>query len=90
MKSPAWALWDAVRPTFSTHGTPTIEINIMAESECSRQTGPDPGPPPESRPARKTIPSDQLLQGSREVQIAHAGETYRLLVTRNNKLILQK
>lgn len=41
-----------------------------------------------SRP--RTIESAELLGGEREVQIVHAGETYRLLVTRNNKLILQK
>ena len=37
-----------------------------------------------------TIDSSEILAGQREVQIVHAGETYRLLVTRNNKLILQK
>lgn len=34
--------------------------------------------------------SDDLLHGAREVQIAHAGEIYRLSVTRNGKLILTK
>jgi len=36
------------------------------------------------------IDSAQILAGRREVRIVHAGEIYRLLVTRNNKLILQK
>lgn len=40
--------------------------------------------------AIKTVRSDDLLRGNRELRISHAGETYRLLVTRNNKLILQK
>ncbi|NLX57368.1 MAG: hemin uptake protein HemP [Planctomycetaceae bacterium] len=40
-------------------------------------------------PAR-TLDSSQILAGCREVRILHGGETYRLLVTRNNKLILQK
>ncbi|NLS93323.1 MAG: hemin uptake protein HemP [Planctomycetaceae bacterium] len=40
--------------------------------------------------ACQAIDSADLLAGRREVQIVHAGETYRLLVTRNNKLILQK
>jgi hemin uptake protein HemP len=31
-----------------------------------------------------------LFQGARVVEITHAGETYRLLLTRNNRLILQK
>jgi hemin uptake protein HemP len=34
--------------------------------------------------------SAELFQGSRVVNISHAGETYRLLITRNNRLILQK
>jgi len=36
------------------------------------------------------IRSEDLLQGRREIQILHEGEVYRLLVTRNGKLILQK
>jgi hemin uptake protein HemP len=34
--------------------------------------------------------SVELFQGSRVVNITHAGEIYRLLITRNNRLILQK
>jgi hemin uptake protein HemP len=34
--------------------------------------------------------SEDLLQGHREVLILHGNEVYRLLCTRNNKLILQK
>jgi hemin uptake protein HemP len=34
--------------------------------------------------------SEDLLQGHREVMILHGNEVYRLLCTRNNKLILQK
>lgn len=41
-------------------------------------------------PISEPIESTQLLAGRREVRIVHAGETYRLLVTRNNKLILHK
>jgi hemin uptake protein HemP len=37
-----------------------------------------------------TVRAGELLQGGREVRIVHNGEVYRLLVTRNNKLILQK
>lgn len=37
-----------------------------------------------------TIESKELLRGGREVHILHKDEIYRLLVTRNNKLILQK
>lgn len=38
----------------------------------------------------RVVSSDELLQGSRELLIVHAGQVYRLLRTRNNKLILQK
>ena len=34
--------------------------------------------------------SEDLLHGRREVLIIHGDEIYRLLCTRNNKLILQK
>lgn len=34
--------------------------------------------------------SQQLLRGHREVVIRHAGEDYRLRITRLNKLILTK
>lgn len=36
------------------------------------------------------IDSARLMQGTRELLIAHAGEEYRLRVTRNDKLILTK
>jgi hemin uptake protein HemP len=39
---------------------------------------------------RRVVSSEELLQGQREVLIVHAGQVYRLLRTRNDKLILQK
>jgi hemin uptake protein HemP len=36
------------------------------------------------------VHSEDILQGDRELRIVHGEETYRLLVTRNNRLILQK
>lgn len=38
----------------------------------------------------KRLRSEDLLQGQREIQIEHRGEIYRLLQTRNGKLLLQK
>jgi len=38
----------------------------------------------------RTATSEELLQGSRMLRIVHGNETYRLMLTRNNKLILQK
>jgi hemin uptake protein HemP len=46
-----------------------------------------PAEPPAEPPR---FESQELFQGSRVVVISHAGETYRLLLTRNNRLILQK
>jgi hemin uptake protein HemP len=43
---------------------------------------------PQPEPPR--YESQDLFRGSRIVVIQHAGETYRLLLTRNNRLILQK
>ncbi|MCA9100394.1 MAG: hemin uptake protein HemP [Planctomycetales bacterium] len=38
----------------------------------------------------REVSSDELLRGARSLVITHAGERYRLLVTRNGKLMLQK
>lgn len=40
--------------------------------------------------AARAVTSEDLFQGHREVLIVHAGETYRLRLTRNGKLILNK
>ena len=45
---------------------------------------------PAVNPVDGAIDSRSLFQGRREVLIQHEGETYRLLETRNGKLILQK
>jgi hemin uptake protein HemP len=41
-------------------------------------------------PEPRSVESAELFKGGRVVEITHAGETYRLLLTRNNRLILQK
>ncbi|MGO9113580.1 MAG: hemin uptake protein HemP [Thermoguttaceae bacterium] len=38
----------------------------------------------------RVVTADELLQGHREMLILHAGQVYRLMRTRNDKLILQK
>ena len=43
-----------------------------------------------AHPHRAPLPSEQLLQGRRIVEIAHNGEVYRLQATRLGKLILTK
>ncbi len=54
---------------------------------------PEPPAPEEGTPAGcrpRVIESATLFAGRREVDIRHGGETYRLRVTRNGKLILNK
>ena len=52
--------------------------------------GTNAGQPVEPPADSPRYESHALFQGARVVVIEHAGETYRLLLTRNNRLILQK
>lgn len=45
---------------------------------------------PPQPPGGDPIDSQQLFQGKRQVLITHGNEIYRLLHTKNGKLILQK
>ncbi len=38
----------------------------------------------------EAMPAALLFQGHQEIQITHNGDTYRLRITRNDKLILTK
>lgn len=38
----------------------------------------------------RSVESEQLFEGQKQLIIRHAGEQYRLILTRNNRLILQK
>jgi hemin uptake protein HemP len=38
----------------------------------------------------RTVRSEELFAGQRVLWITHAGQLYRLLITRNDRLILQK
>lgn len=42
------------------------------------------------KPSSPRVRSDDLLRGSRELVIEHRGQEYRLLRTRNDRLILNK
>ena len=58
-------------------------------------TLPAPLPAPQSVPAASherpvPVPSEALLRGRRQIEIAHNGEVYRLQATRLGKLILTK
>lgn len=51
--------------------------------------------PPAIEPGQRicpsgVIPSDFLFQGGQEILISHKGDHYRLRITKNGKLILNK
>jgi hemin uptake protein HemP len=46
--------------------------------------------PPVERDVIRVVRSEEIFAGERIVLIQHGGEQYRLLVTRNDRLILQK
>ncbi len=48
-----------------------------SRSKCQRITG-------------RVLPSEELLRGERELLILHENQLYRLLRTRNGKLVLHK
>ncbi len=51
---------------------------------------PSPALAATAKPATPRIQSDELLRGNRELVIEHRGQEYRLLRTRNDRLILNK
>lgn len=89
-----------MRPPYDPNEGPVVEgeqlwlrqrrLRIKPSSEESRDTTCTCGRSSEGAVLSQSIDSAKLFAGRREVQIVHEGETYRLLVTRNNKLILQK
>lgn len=67
----------------------------MAEKSCDvniplQAPRADATPPPSESESPPVYDSEGLLQGTREILIRHHGETYRLRLTRNDKLILHK
>jgi hemin uptake protein HemP len=64
-------------------------------SDKEKASGPAQ-PPSSSGPARSIVLSDNCIDSrdlfvtTREIGISHAGETYRLRLTAQNKLILTK
>ena len=77
---------------------PQAEIKMLSpelqDVQDTHATGATPSPiagfstSPGQR--HRQVDSHSLLQGTRELLIAHAGEHYRLRLTRNDKLILTK
>ena len=59
----------------------------------SQQSNPNHQTKPRStdpRSSDQSVDSRELLRGRRELHIRHEGEVYRLRVTRNGRLILNK
>jgi len=63
-------------------------MTSFSEANNPDETSPEPSPP--DFPPVETVRSEELLRGGRQLRIVHGDEVYRLLLTRNNKLILQK
>lgn len=49
-----------------------------------------PAPAQERPRTKKQMTSESLFEGAHELLILHAGEEYRLRITKNGKLILTK
>jgi hemin uptake protein HemP len=65
--------------------------SIASSQQRADITNPQAAPPTELDPnTPRVVKSELLLRGSRQVFIKHRGEIYRLMQTRNRKLILQK
>lgn len=61
-----------------------------SESEQRHVSGPRMDVRLEHRQPVRSVKSEDLLCGSKEVAIEHAGAVYRLKLTRQGKLILNK
>ena len=76
---------------------PRIEIvpgRTLNFCDCCRMTEHEDSKPRSQRPDgaefQRPISASALFQGRHEVLIEHESEIYRLMLTRNNKLLLQK
>lgn len=63
-------------------------MNASSKANTPDDTSAEPSPP--DFPPVATVRSEELLRGGRQLRIVHGDQIYRLLLTRNNKLILQK
>lgn len=78
---------DSQPPSRDTQATPSSQ----ASSDPSAETGEDLNLVDDTVDSHvKVWNSAQILGGCREAIILHGDQTYRLLCTRNGKLILQK
>jgi len=63
---------------------------VPARTAMSPPAPASPRFPVESGQRAGTVPAELLFQGSQEILIGHNGDTYRLRITKNGKLILTK
>jgi len=61
------------------------EEMIARQARTFSRTGDAP-----SRSTTRVLDSERLFGSQKEIQIRHAGQMYRLRITRNGKLILNK
>lgn len=62
---------------------------ILQRLRAMHETTSNPPLRPDDKSPR-VLPSEELLQGQKEVMIQHEGEIYRLRLTRNGRLVLYK
>lgn len=80
----------AVRPAADVLAMESDFVNPHASERDFHEESASVGPPAESSAETPVYRSEDLFHGVNEVWIVHAGKTYRLLRTRNQKLILVK
>lgn len=67
------------------------EINQESEKNASKEVLPiSSSTTGDSGAGTRMFLSEDLFAGSREILIQHGDEMYRLMITRNGKLLLQK
>lgn len=67
-----------------------LDITNLCATLIMDQPPPETSSPTPVPHEPRVYESTELLEGAREILIRHAGELYRLRLTRNDKLILQK
>ena len=67
-----------------------LSYRAMTSEQADSTAGSPETERPEEKPAPRVLNSDELFAGQRTVVIQHGQEQYRLLITRNDRLILQK
>jgi hemin uptake protein HemP len=63
---------------------------MKSEEKSSQEVVPNRSWTGEYVPQARELSSEVIFAGTKAITITHEGVRYRLLITRNNKLILQK